>query len=100
MSLQLSWTDREAKAIGQTEKLPKITTFAGVQPFLQHQAYMNDIQKKIYNIDLKLSDMRVRYKQGSPAMRLFLTSGAKLLKKELERLKKTGTEEKQDKLWK
>ena len=60
---------------------------------------MDNIQKKIYNIDLKLSDMRLRYKQASPAMRLFLTSGAKLLKKELERLKKTGAEEKQDELF-
>ena len=56
-------------------------------------------KKRIYNIDLKLSNMRLRYKQASPAMRLFLTCGAKLLKKELERLKKTGLEEKQDKLF-
>ena len=45
----------------------------------------------------KLSDMRIRYVRGSPAMKMFLTSGASLLKQELERLKKTATEEENQK---
>lgn len=55
---------------------------------------MDNIQKRIYNIDLKLSDMRSRYASASPAYKLYLTSGAKLLKKELENLEKRAAEEK------
>ena len=42
---------------------------------------------RITYLQNKLSDMRIRYVRGSPAMKMFLTSGADLLKKELERLK-------------
>ena len=42
--------------------------------------------------------MRIRYINGSPAMKLFLTSVGKLLKKELERLKKTAENEKSEQL--
>ena len=59
------------------------------------------INSRITYLQDKLSDMRIRYVSGSPAMKMFLTSGGKILKKELERLKKTGAEEKtQEKLWK
>ena len=57
-----------------------------------------DINNRISYLQDKLSDMRSRYVRGSPAMKMFLTSGAKLLKKELERLKKTTENEKNGQL--
>lgn len=64
----------------------------GVRPFLQHQAYMIDrltrYKNRISNIDIKLDDMRQRYKLASPAMRLFLISGAKLLKSQKKAMEK------------
>ena len=59
---------------------------------------MDNIQQRITYLQDKLSDMRSRYTKGSPAMKMFLTSGANLLKKELERLKKTAIEEKNQKI--
>ena len=61
---------------------------------------VDNIQQRITYLQDKLSDMRIRYVHGSPAMKMFLTSGAVLLKKELERLEKTAAEEKtQDNLF-
>ncbi len=53
------------------------------------------MDNKIYNIDQKLADMRIRYKIASPAMKNWLEAGAKLLHIEKDRLIKTQENENQ-----
>ncbi len=48
------------------------------------------MNNNIYNIDAKLQELRLRWKQGSPAMRKWIEQGARLLKKQKETLIKTA----------
>ena len=51
------------------------------------------MNNRIIYIDEKLADMRVRYKSGSPAMKAWILSGAKLLKDEKASLEKRAEKE-------
>lgn len=57
--------------------------------------YMN-ISNEIFNIDRKLTELRKRWVLGSPAMKVWIESGAKLLKEEKEHLQKRAENEKVD----
>ena len=47
---------------------------------------VDNIQQRITYLQDKLSDMRIRYAKGSPAMKAWILQGAKLFKEEKRKL--------------